>query len=87
MSNGRGIAADIKCPFFRSLGTSRPEPVKLIVCASPVSGAASVSLRFESLSRRYSYVLWHCNEIDGAGCPLYRVIMEEVERHGDRGVL
>lgn len=87
MSCDRGITADIQCPFFRSLGTSRPEPVKLIVCASPVKGAASVSLRFESLSRRYSYILWHCKAVDGAGCPLYRAIMEEVERRGDRGVL
>ena len=69
MSNAPGIQSDIQCPFFRSLGAMS------ISCESPVSGAKCSVVTFNTIAKRTSHVLWHCNEPDGAGCPMYAAVM------------
>lgn len=73
MSNKPGLGSDIKCPFFAGFIERR------ILCESPVDGADQLSLHFSTLSKRYSHILWYCNQIDGAGCPVHEMLKKKYE--------
>lgn len=75
MANKPGIGSDVKCPFFITGHKDRS-----IICESPVESAERVRLFFYSDSRRASHLLWHCNEIDGGGCPIYAANKAKYER-------
>ena len=73
MGNKVGIQSQVQCPFFRALR------YRSIVCESIVRSGESCCTYFTTESRRASHVIWHCNEIDGAGCPVYDAVMRKYE--------
>lgn len=69
MSGRQGIIAEVQCPFFRALRS------RTIVCESLIKGAETSCTFFATESKKAAHLIWHCNEKDGAGCPVYAALM------------
>lgn len=73
MSNKPGIGSAVQCPFYKGLRS------RSIICEAVIGSAESTSTFFKTESRRAAHILWHCNERDGAGCPVYAALMEKYD--------
>lgn len=67
----RGDSAEIRCPFYRQHTRST------INCEGIVPDSLSLQSYFPFESKCRLHLDLHCKAIDGAGCAIYRVLMDK----------
>lgn len=68
-----GSTVNIKCPFYHK------HTSWTISCEGLMTEASSSTTYFVSEAAKRLYMDLHCNTVDGAGCPLYRAIMQKYD--------